>query len=351
MSPEEMEFRSDIDELLFKLDELIKAVQDDGVEVLSLSEFIDPDDDFDTITYIDDDDLINKTAEFLLALKKITFPGGVIQYSLISQRVFSDKNSFDAIEYIVEQIKNTISENFNEELEKDKELARRCYKLLDHLLLASFQIGEILQHTKVDAEVLKLELFVTHDELKKTKDELEETKNKIQEEQEKLSNKIFEFQNEFTKIYIQFVTILGIFTAIVVSIFGGLQIINESFVNLHLVPIWKTTLIISLFSIAILCMLTALTGWISTIINRVFDKKYKPNFKEFILHNGAFATGIFIFAYVAIASAILSSLQTKQQLSSILNAGNSWPIIILLAFPLIVGIGVLIKTVDYRKYK
>jgi len=172
----------------------------------------------------------------------------------------------------------------------------------------------------------------------------------VQEELKKAKIALKGLDQNTSKIYAQFVTILGVFTAIVLSIFGGLQLISASFANLHFNPIWKVVLIASMISIATLSMLFLLTRWVTTIVNKSFGFQSERSLMQLITDNGAFSSGIFIFGYFICTSVAFSSRKFKDNFHSLLNAWDSWPVLIVLSFPLIIGIMIFIKAVDMRKY-
>ena len=322
-------FEEQMKSLLQKLDHLIDLIQQPNIP--SDTDF-NPDADFEPST-LDHTDLAPTTEAFLFALSKVEFPGNAIQYARITQRVFTDTQWFDAVENIVQKIKDSVEKNCLYLIQENEEIARRCYKLLDHLLLASYQLGEITNHTREQTQAL-------NEELRKSKEELENLKG-IQ----------FNIQNELSKIYVQFVTILSILTAVVLSIFGGLQMISAAFTNIKDAKLWEVTFTTSLLALAVLCMLGILTGWISSMIQRLFDKTYKNSLKNYVLHNGAFVTGIFIFSYIAIVSAVFASSAFRRKINEIVELWGSWPIIVLLSIPLLIGAGVFIKTIDFRTFK
>lgn len=156
--------------------------------------------------------------------------------------------------------------------------------------------------------------------------------------------------DESTKVYVQFVTILGIFTAIVVSVFGGLSIVSGVFDKLDQTPMWKVILTGSMVSIFVLCLLFLLTRWISTIVRKTYGHDSEQSFMQIVTNNGAFATGIFIFCYLIIAAVVFSSSEATMRLKQIVNAGDALPILLVLALPILGGAAVFIKTIDLRKY-
>lgn len=161
---------------------------------------------------------------------------------------------------------------------------------------------------------------------------------------------IYTIQEESSKIYAQFVTILGIFTAIVVSVFGGLSIVSGVFKKINETPIWKMVLMGSLVSIFVLCLLFLLMKWISSIVQNAFGLGENKPLMNILTSHGAFATAIFIFCYLIITSVVFSSRKVTDKLKDLLNVWEALPILLLLTLPILAGVAVFIKIVDLKKY-
>lgn len=293
-----------------------------------------------------------KIEDFLLKLKEADFPGGVLQYSRISEKMFDKKYSIEVVENVSEKILIATKKNFDHILEKDATLKNRFYKLIDHIQLASFQISEIAQRSIEKQDELMKELSESRAELKKHKEEFEENINDTKQNLNRdLKKTKTDMEKELSKIYVQFVTILGIFTAIVVSVFGGLSIVSGIFNKINETSMWKIILTGSMVSIFVLCLLFLLTRWISTLVNKTFDYESERNFMQIVTNNGAFATGIFIFCYLIITAVVFSSKIATEKLKSLISVADALPILIVLMIPILVGVAVFIKTIDLRKYK
>lgn len=277
---------------------------------------------------------IDKVSSFLDYLKDTEFPGNVIQYSLITQRIF-ERHRTDSVESLSEKIRVIAEDFLNEKLREDQELSRRFYKLIDHLQLASFQLNEILEQTKEKQDALLKRLEEANETIQKSEDEL----NILKEES----------RREISRLYVQFVTILGIFTAIVVSVFGGLSILSGIFEQIDSTAAWKLILMGSAVSIFVLCALFLLTRWVSIIVFKVFGYGEERNLLENVLSNGGFAVGIFIFGYLMVAAVVLRSQDATNELTKILNVGGSVPILVLLGIPIAIGFAVLVKAIDMRR--
>lgn len=223
-----------------------------------------------------------------------------------------------------------------------QKLERAIYKIVEHIKLAILQRSNALFERNQSIEFIDKQIA----EKVKMADDL---KDKIDNFEETINLTKSDIENELSKIYVQFVTILGIFTAIVVSVFGGLSIVSGVFDKINDTPIWKLILVGSMVSIFILCLLFLLTRWISTIIRKTFDYEGERSLLLIVTNNGAFATGIFIFSYLIIASVIFSSHEAKMQLKKMLVIWDALPLFLLLIFPLILGLGLFIKVTDMKK--
>jgi len=288
-----------------------------------------------------DSQIKSQVKDFLIILQKVKFPGNTLQYSRITETMFNNNQEFDGVEIVSQRLLDITEKHYKHMLDEDESLEKRFYKLIDHIELASFQIGEISQHFREETNSLVKEIY--------------ESKEKLIEVEKEVNNKNAQFENiseEISKIYTQFVTILGIFTAIVISVFGGLSIVNGVFSRIDETPVWKIVLVGSVVSIAIISMLFLLTSWISSIIHKPSDND-EHSFMRSITNNGAFTTGIFIFCYLIIASVAFSSEKTTTKLKQLFNIWDSLFILAILIIPILVpilfGIYKLIKELINNK--
>lgn len=187
--------------------------------------------------------------------------------------------------------------------------------------------------------------------LKKSEDNLITVQSQLSDVQEELIdayNVLNAIDNDSSKIYAQFITILGIFTAIVVSVFGGLSIVSGVFDKINETPMWKIVLTGSMVSLFVLCLMFLLTRWISTIVRKSFGHETERSLMQVLTNNGAFAIGLFIFSYLIIASVIFSSNESILKLKGLIIIGDSIPILIILSLPILVGIFITFKIFKVR---
>lgn len=93
------------------------------------------------------------------------------------------------------------------------------------------------------------------------------------------NNELEEINDTKSKIYTDFITILGIFTAITFAIFGGLQLIGNTLDNLSnsmsCFKIGGSLIIASVILLATYLILMALVVSLSKLLSRDKDKRYK----------------------------------------------------------------------------
>ncbi len=286
-----------IDEMLDSLDRLMESL---NVEEVTRDSNLDPmlvfaDESADRSSSPLSEDVKQFTEDFLNKLQCVAFPGDILQYSRISEQIFNKKYSYtyEEVEVLAEKISNLVGSYFKSQLDEDQRLKKRFYKLVDHMKLASFQLGEIAQVSKEKLDKLDLKISESNAAL--------ETYN------EKLIDSINDTKNEQSKIYIQFVTILGIFTAIVFSMFGGLKLLEFTLSSIQGIATWKATVFFSMFAIATLSMLFLLMRWVSIIVDSVSQKKSPIRFFKGLSSHFGFITSLFFFLYMIFISVIFSN--------------------------------------------
>lgn len=165
-----------------------------------------------------------------------------IPYQIITKNIYSMDASLN-----YQKIRNSITERFDNAGEISSSLKEDT---LRHVELA------IIQKEYIDKNMLS-----ANSELKEINNELEE------------------IQDTKSKIYTDFITILGIFTAITFAIFGGLQLIGNCLSNLKgkitLFKIGGILIVSSVILLSVYLILMALMVGLSKLISRSEEKRYK----------------------------------------------------------------------------
>lgn len=156
-------------------------------------------------------------------------------------------------------------------------------KFYDHCKL------EIIRLDKNDTEFEKLEkegLAII--------DKIENVKSNIQEEQK--------------GVYASFVTILGIFAAVVLVFFGGATVFTGIFENLHLKELtrWKILFTVSIVGLVVYNLIFMLLYAISKIIKRQIAATENPKYQFFLARWIEKYPYLFVFNLAMIILAIIS---------------------------------------------
>ncbi|KOS60889.1 hypothetical protein FJQ98_20535 [Lysinibacillus agricola] len=260
-----------------------------------------------------------------------------IDYPAIFSMVIKNNLKSEEIEGIL-QILMTAANSIESGQE---EIAEKIQKIARHFKL-SFNQKEYFESLKVDYE---------KDLESKVGFYIGEVVNEMNKSKIKMIDDINESKKEVSKLYPQFITILGIFTAVVLSVFGGMTLLSESFSKINQVPIWKVVIISSIVALATLSMLFLLTRWVNVVISKSFNYDTEKDLMKVLSNNGAFTIGFVTFVYLIIAAVVFSSESNKQKLKSLTEVWDSWPIIIVLCIPLIIMVAMFLKILDDRVSK
>ncbi|MCF3941556.1 coiled-coil domain-containing protein [Oceanobacillus alkalisoli] len=209
------------------------------------------------------------------------------KYSEISKVVYRfNDDSIDVLRINLSTIKHIAYDR------DDPETATKIEKLIDHADLAENQrklmedvsketevfmkgLQSMLEKTRKELIDTKKETLEAKEELENTKEQityaqknLKETREELQGNYKKTKSEIEELQKDKSNIYTQFVTILGIFSAIIFASFGGLEILRNVLGNIGSTPTAKL-LVFSSFSIAgIMSLLFVLFNGLSKLTGK-----------------------------------------------------------------------------------
>lgn len=190
----------------------------------------------------------------------------------------------DDIEYLLENLKN-IQKRLGEFPENDS-TSIKVFKLIDHITLE-------LNRTKYNSKsFMDMQLASMNAVLSDATKKISSTVKELRQEQaQKINFEIEEFRSETEDLkekvndaYSQFVSILGIFSAVVLVFFGGMTAFSAIFANMQNINRFK------------LAFITALVGMI--IFNLVFMFLYilaKLLGREIVASKASEVTGKFIF--------------------------------------------------------
>ncbi len=195
------------------------------------------------------------------------------KYSEISKVVYEFKDdSIDILRINLTEIKKMAYEN------DSFAVSEKIDKLIDHADLAEYQrklIEDVGKEQKVLIEGFQKVIIHTRRKLSDTKSELEtakkelkKTKDEIDESYDKVNGEIGKLKDDTSGIYTQFVTILGIFTAIIIGVFGGMEILGNVLSNIEDVKVTKLLMFSSLMMGAVITIIYLLLNSIAGLTDK-----------------------------------------------------------------------------------
>lgn len=194
-------------------------------------------------------------------LKNYYEENGRHKYSEVSRYIFNLGDS----DIDVLAVNLNLIAKFAEKKNEDN-IKHNINKLIDHTDLAHIQRKYIENEVKKNERLLRgihQSTMNVRSESQKLTQELVKTKESLNENYNKISSDIDKHKSS---IYTQFVTILGIFTAITFGVFGGMEILGNVMSNIVEVRVPKLLMFSSLVIGSILTILYMLLTAISNIV-------------------------------------------------------------------------------------
>jgi len=254
-------------------------------------------------------------------------------YSSVTSHILREED--EEVHEILELNLNTILE-FTQKINKDnelKDLEEYITRILDHIKLAR------QQKEFIERSVTKAEDKIRSLQQQNAKLTLEMATNQISAKEVK--EELNEIKGIKSRIYTEFVAILGIFTGIVIGFIGNFQTIGNVFTNINKVSTGKLLTFASLTALAFIVVLFLLMKWVSSIVTRTFNETNKiRSITEIMKDNAIFIISAMILSYTF----ILGSLMYYDGLQNLFKVMLENEIFVL---ALLVGLAGLIITVSY----
>lgn len=151
------------------------------------------------------------------------------KYSEISAYLMENAD----VDYLLENLRR-IQERFNEKPE-DAVTAKKVFKLIDHITLELNRTkynAKSFEHIQIKS--MNAALASASQKIQEVTDVLRrEQSEKLDEEIKSFTDETHELKNKIEDSYTQFVSILGIFSAIVLVFFGGMTAFSSIFANMQ----------------------------------------------------------------------------------------------------------------------
>ncbi|MDF7671836.1 hypothetical protein PT281_00860 [Lactobacillus sp. ESL0701] len=185
-----------------------------------------------------------------------------IPYSEITRVMYDNEIDIITFDSFFFKFNSAISDGIKRDVGDGKSISN-CYtnliKISEHLKLADKQLRK---------------LYMRQDkELEKQDQELSE----LQKSTSKMKNTVKAVENIKAAIYSDVTTILGIFAAIIFTLFGGVNIFSKAVKQITTkTNLWRGGIVLTIFGIIIFCLMSFLMESIAMITGRIsanFDKR------------------------------------------------------------------------------
>lgn len=224
-----------------------------------------------------------KRSDIFLKLEEIYYIPGSDEYfrhfysdilSTLTQ-IDSDDNerSLDVLAVNMQAIKDGY-QAVNYDGDKLIDISKSIIKLFDHTNLEVARINytkQLNNATKSDLASTKELLEKQREEFDNTKSETETIRNKLREETEKANKKIEDNQKQMQNEY---VTILGIFAAIVLAFTGGMTFSSSVLNNISKASVYRLSLISFIIGLVFFNLIWVLIDFVRDINGKTIRKKW-----------------------------------------------------------------------------
>lgn len=224
-----------------------------------------------------------KRSDIFLKLEEIYYIPGSDEYfrhfysdilSTLTQ-IDSDDNegSLDVLAVNMQAIKDGY-QAVNYDGDKLIDISKSIIKLFDHTNLEVARINytkQLNNATKSDLASTKELLKEQREEFDNTKSETEIIRNKLREETEKANKKIEDNQKQMQNEY---VTILGIFAAIVLAFTGGMTFSSSVLNNISKASVYRLSLISFIIGLVFFNLIWVLIDFVRDINGKTIRKKW-----------------------------------------------------------------------------
>lgn len=174
----------------------------------------------------------------------------------------------DDIEYLLENLRR-IQSRLGEYLENES-ISIKVFKLIDHITL---ELNRIKYNSKAFSE---MNLHTMNMALANAGKAVSAEMDRLKKEQsQKIDLEVNEFREETKSLknkvedsYSQFVSILGIFSAVVVVFFGGMTAFGELFANMQNISRFKLTFMTSLIGLIVFNLVFMFLYVLAKLLNR-----------------------------------------------------------------------------------
>lgn len=236
----------------------------------------------------------------------------IIIESRISEQVFLNAKNSKVVEFLYQTLERNIfiphdfiakfvyetkivdSEEDDEKLNNNISLLLKYYQgsnkkkdVLESNLTKirnSYKLS-IIQKEFIEKTIIEVEKDTQ--EISKTLTKLYDVTTKLEENVNKVGTEVESVKETKSSIYTDFISILGVFSAFVFLMFGGIDVVRgviDVADDLQIIPLSRLIILGSLMLIAVLTLLYCLLLWIARITGKTFGECHKSDCKDGCKH-------------------------------------------------------------------
>jgi hypothetical protein len=204
--------------------------------------------------------------EIIMEIKKYYADKGRHSYSEVSTFIYGSKE--EDFEYIIENL--TIIQKYFKE-NKEEGYAAKIFKLIDHIQL-ELNREEHIKETYYNQ--IMSSMSQAGKDIKTYNDKIvSKFSNQYEEVQKKYNNLLREQKNKLDNLYGTIISVLGIFSAVVIAFFGGISVLGSALNNINAVSKYRLIFSIATTGFVIFNIIFMLLY----IISKLVDKPIKPS--------------------------------------------------------------------------
>lgn len=242
-----------------------------------------------TVSGVTSSTLQTTAEDFFEILEKLPFD--LLPYAAVSQFVYNEEN--EDILYFTEKLEEFITKKYS----RDSDNYKKGIKMIEHMELAKQQKDFLFE--KHENEIATIKRITRRTMIKS---------NKIEE----LQNTTQELQEDNKSMMTNYISILGIFAAILMGAFGAIQGFASLFENAYSLSIGKLLIMSSIGASSVLLILFFLLNGIAKLTERSLWSTDKVDGTLLEKHPSLVIThGILIFISLVGAALELSNLPIK----------------------------------------
>jgi hypothetical protein len=173
----------------------------------------------------------------------------------------------DSLETLITNLKSVYE--YCEYSARDEDFVRKVYKLYDHVNLETIRCRSYSKNKEI-SENLSKQLSFANKQLKTTLEstdtasQLKSVGQKILEAKESINNS----RKEVKDLQGQVIAVLGIFSAVVITFFGGFSYFTSVFNNIEKVSIWHSLLVAGVLGFVIFNTISILLLIVAILVGR-----------------------------------------------------------------------------------